>query len=258
MLEPRFIPTVLVANESVVKTIRFKSPNYVGDPINVVNIFSSLQADEIFLFDIAAAANRLRPDLGLLKRVANEAEVPFGYGGGISTLDDVRAVLAVGAEKVVLSTVAVEQPELITAAASLAGSQAVVASIDVATRSDGKHCVTARSGAVLTDIDPVAHALRVQELGAGEILLVSIDREGTFSGYDLDLIRRVVSAVRIPVIACGGAGSRSDLRRAIVDGTAAAAAAGSIFVYQNINRSVVVNYPSQQELKGQSSCRKTR
>lgn len=249
MLEPRFIPTLLLAHESLVKTVRFKNANYVGDPINIVNIFSTLEADEVMLLDIEATAQHRGPDFALLRRIANEAQIPFGYGGGIGTLDDVRAVLAAGAEKVVLNTAAIENPGLITAAAGLAGSQAIVASIDVTTRG-GRQLVAARSGTVVTDVGPVAHALRVQELGAGEILLVSIDREGTFEGYDLDLIRKVSSTVRIPVVACGGAGSRDDLRRAIVEGGASAAAAGSIFVYQKANRSVVVNYPTQDELKG--------
>jgi cyclase len=249
MLEPRFIPTLLLADGSLVKTVKFKKPNYVGDPINIVNIFSTLEADEVLVLDIEAATRRRGPDFALLRRIANEAQVPFGYGGGIGTIDDVRAVLAVGAEKVVLNTAAIENPELITAAANLAGSQAIVASIDVITR-DGKQRVAARSGTVVTEVDPVTHALRVQDLGAGEILLMSIDREGTFSGYDLDLIRKVSSAVKIPVIACGGAGTRNDLHRAIVEGGASAAAAGSIFVYQKANRSVVVNYPTQDELKG--------
>jgi cyclase len=249
MLEPRFIPTLLLANEALVKTVRFSDPSYVGDPINIVNIFSALEADEILVLDIEATAQRRGPNFALLRRIANEAQVPFGYGGGIGAIDDVRAVLAVGAEKVVLNTAAIENPELITVAANLAGSQAIVASIDVITR-EGKQRIAARSGTVVTDIDPVVHALHVQELGAGEILLMSIDREGTFSGYDLELIRKVSSAVKIPVIACGGAGTRDDLRRAIVEGGASAAAAGSIFVYQKANRSVVVNYPTQNELKG--------
>lgn len=250
MLEPRFIPTLLLAQESLVKTVRFQNPNYVGDPINIVNIFSSLEADEVMVFDIEATRQRRGPNYPLLKQIANEAQVPFGYGGGIGTVEDVRAILAAGAEKIVVSTAAVENPGLITAAADLAGSQAIVASLDVKTDAKGHLRITARSGTVFTDIDPIDQARRVQELGAGEILLVSVDREGTFSGYDLDLIRRVSSAVTIPVIACGGAGSRNDLRRAIVEGGASAAAAGSIFVYQKANRSVVVNYPSQGELKG--------
>ncbi|MEW6769026.1 MAG: AglZ/HisF2 family acetamidino modification protein [Pseudomonadota bacterium] len=249
MIEPRFIPTLLLADHSLVKTVQFKKPNYVGDPINIVNIFSTLEADEVLVLDIEAATQRRGPDFTLLRQIANEAQVPFGYGGGIGSIEDVRAILAVGAEKVVLNTAAIEHPELITAAADLAGSQAIVASVDVVTRG-GKQRVTARSGTVVTDIDPVTHALRMQELGAGEILLMSIDREGTFSGYDLDLIRKVSSAVTIPVIACGGAGTRDDLHRAIKEGGASASAAGSIFVYQKSNRSVVVNYPTQDELKG--------
>jgi imidazole glycerol-phosphate synthase subunit HisF len=249
MLEPRFIPTLLLAHESLVKTVQFQNPNYVGDPINIVNIFSSLEADEVLVLDIEAAVERRGPNYPLLKQIANEAQVPFGYGGGIGSVEDVRAVLAAGAEKIVVSTAAVENPRLITAAAELAGSQAIVASLDVKSY-EGRLRITARSGQIATDIDPIDQARRVQYLGAGEILLMSVDREGTFSGYDLDLIRKVSSAVTIPVIACGGAGSRSDLRRAIVEGGASAAAAGSIFVYQNSNRSVVVNYPSQAELKG--------
>ena len=250
MLEPRFIPTLLLARESLVKTVQFENPRYVGDPINTVNIFSSLEADEVLVLDIEAAVERRGPNYPLLKQIANEAQVPFGYGGGIGSVEDVRAVLAVGAEKIVVSTAAVENPYLITAAAELAGSQAIIASLDVRTDTKGRSRITARSGTVTTDIDPIDQARRVQDLGAGEILLMSVDREGTFSGYDLDLIRKVSSSVTIPVIACGGAGSRSDLRRAIVEGGASAAAAGSIFVYQNSNRSVVVNYSSQAELKG--------
>ena len=250
MLEPRFIPTLLLAHESLVKTVRFRHPNYIGDPINTVNIFSSLEADEVLVLDIEAAVERRGPNYILLKQIANEAQIPFGYGGGIGSVEDVRAVLAVGAEKIVVSTAAVENPNLITAAAELAGSQAIVASLDVRTDASGRARITARSGTVTTDIDPLDQARRVQDLGAGEILLMSVDREGTFSGYDLDLIRKVSSAVTIPVIACGGAGSRSDLRRAIVEGGASAAAAGSLFVYQNSSCNVVVNYPSQAELKG--------
>jgi cyclase len=250
MLEPRFIPTLLLAHESLVKTVQFQNPRYVGDPINTVNIFSSLEADEVLVLDIEAAVERRGPNYPLLRQIANEAQVPFGYGGGIGSIEDVRAVLAVGAEKIVVSTAAVENPHLITAAADLAGSQAIVASLDVRIDANGHTRITARSGTVFTDIDPIDQARRVQDLGAGEILLMSVDREGTFSGYDLDLIRRVSSAVTIPVIACGGAGCRNDLRRAIIEGGASAAAAGSIFVYQKSNRSVVVNYPSQTELKG--------
>ncbi len=249
MLEPRFIPMLLLHEESLVKTVRFDKPKYIGDPVNTVNIFSALEADEVLLLDIRATVERRGPNYPLLNQIANETQCPFGYGGGISTVEDVRAVLAAGAEKIVVSTAAVENPSLLTAAADLAGSQAIVAALDVKAAGAGHQRITARSGTIMTDIDPVDQARCVQEHGAGEILLVSVDREGTFAGYDLDLIRRVASAVRIPVIACGGAGKRSDLQRAIVDGGASAAAAGSIFVYQNANRSVVVNYPSQVELK---------
>ena len=249
MIEPRCIPALLLAGSSLVKTVRFRDAGYIGDPVNTVNIFSALEADEVILLDITATADGRPPNYPLIRQIANEAQVPFAYGGGIKTVDEVRGILALGAEKVVISTSAIERPHLIESAASLAGSQAIIVSVDVAKAPRGERSVYTRGGTTCANVDPVSHAVNVERLGAGEILLVSVDRDGTFTGYDLPLIRDICSAVRIPVIACGGAGARGDLRRAIVEGGASAAAAGSIFVYQKENRSVVVNYPSRAELR---------
>lgn len=228
MLRPRVIPCLLLKDGGLVKTVRFSQPTYVGDPINAVKIFNTKQVSELILLDISAKS----PDLRLLRDIAGEAFIPMAYGGGIHTVEEVRAILAAGFEKVVIKSV-----DLIRPAAELAGSQSVVVSIDVQgnkVRSPG--------------IDPVTFARKVQEAGAGEILVNSIDRDGTMSGYDLDLIRRVVGAVTVPVIALGGAGSVQDLSDAIRIGGASAAAAGSLFVFHGKHRAVLISYPDSLDL----------
>ena len=242
MIDPRIIPCLLMADGRLVKTVRFRAPSYVGDPINTINIFSALGADEILLLDILATREGHGPDPAYLAKLAEETSVPLGYGGGIRTLEQVRAVLAAGVEKVVLSTIAGEDPDFIDRAAALAGSQAVVVSIDVASDAQGHPRVWLRNGTRMLDRDPSEYASEVERRGAGEILAYSIERDGMMAGYDLELTRRIVDAVGIPVIACGGAGRREDLREVTVGAGATAAAAGSIFVFQGANRSVLVNY----------------
>jgi cyclase len=242
VLRPRVIPCLLLANGRLVKTVRFRDATYVGDPINIVNIFSTLGADEILLLDIEATRYGREPDIGQIAKLGEETMVPLGYGGGIRTLDHVRAVLNAGVEKVVISTIAGEDPGFVERAAGLAGSQAIVVSVDVARDDDGRRRVWIRNGTCMTGRDPVAAAQEAERHGAGEILIYSIDCDGTMTGYDLTLVAEVAEAVGIPVIACGGAGKRDHLRAAVREGGASAAAAGSIFVFQGCNRSVVVNY----------------
>jgi imidazole glycerol-phosphate synthase subunit HisF len=242
VIDPRIIPCLLLAHGRLVKTVRFGMPSYVGDPINTINIFSALGADEILLLDILATRKDHGPEPAYLAKLAGETSVPLGYGGGIRTLEQVRTVLAAGVEKVVLGTIAGEDPDFIERAATLAGSQAVVVSIDVARDGQGRPRVWLRNGTQMLDRDPAEYARDVERRGAGEILASSIERDGTMAGYDLELTRSIVQAVGIPVIACGGAGRREDLREVTVAGGATAAAAGSIFVFQGRNRSVLVNY----------------
>jgi imidazole glycerol-phosphate synthase subunit HisF len=242
VLRPRVIPCLLLANGRLVKTVRFRDPAYVGDPVNIVNIFSALVADEILLLDIEATRQGRAPDIGQIAKLAEETMVPLGYGGGIRTLDHVRAVLNAGVEKVVLNTIAGEDPGFIERAAGLAGSQAVVVSIDVARDEQGRQRAWLRNGTCVTGHTPVEAAREAESRGAGEILIHAIDCDGTMAGYDLALIAEIAGAVRIPVIACGGAGERDHLRAAIREGGASAAAAGSIFVFQGPSRNVLVNY----------------
>lgn len=245
----RVIPALLLRQTGLVKTVRFQDPVYLGDPRNVVKIFNDKDADELALLDITATPEDRGPRLDLVEEICTEAFMPVAYGGGIRTLEQVRALIALGVEKVILNTAAVETPQLVADAARELGKQSVVVSIDVKRAwLSGKPQVYIRGGRRNTGLHPAAHARRMQELGAGEVLLNSIDRDGTMAGYDLPLITEVARAVSVPVIACGGAGSVQDFRLAVGAG-ASAVAAGSLFVFQGKYRAVLISFPSEQELR---------
>jgi len=248
MIRPRVIPCLLLKNEGLVKTVKFKDPKYLGDPINIVRIFNDKEVDELIFLDILATVEDHRPNFDLLGKITSECFMPLGYGGGIRDMEDVKRLLSIGVEKFVLNTSAVENPALIRAAADHAGSQAVVISIDVKKTLFGKFEVFTRAGKKGTGLDPVKFAVDMEQQGAGEIFVNSIDRDGTMQGYDLDLIRRVAESVTVPVVACGGAGNINHLAEAVKAG-ASAAAAGSLFVFQGPLRGVLISYPAQEELK---------
>lgn len=232
----------------MVKTVRYADPRYLGDPINVINLFNRFEVDEIVLLDIGATVGKADTPYELIEQLASECWVPLAYGGGIRELEQVRRVLALGVEKVVIGTAAADLPSLVREAADTFGSQAVVVSVDARRRgSHGYEVVVERATRSLA-IDPVAYAVRVAALGAGEILLNAVDRDGTMEGYDLDLIAAVCHAVDIPVIASGGAGDRNDLAGPLLIG-ASAVAAGSLFVYRGRERGVLVNFPERTALE---------
>jgi cyclase len=249
ILIPRVIPCLLLGEDGMVKTVRFDSPTYLGDPINVVNLFNRFEVDEIVLLDIRATVEDRKPDTGLIEELASECWVPLTYGGGIRDIEQARAILAAGVEKIVLGTAAADKPELIRDAVGEFGAQAVVVSVDVRPSRGGAYQVFVESGRRGLGIDPAGYARRAQDLGAGEIFLNAIDRDGTMAGFDTDLIRDVAAAVSVPVIACGGAGERADLAEAIKVGGASAVAAGSIFVYQGRERGVLINFPERGQLE---------
>lgn len=248
MLKARVIPCLLLQQQGLVKTTRFRSPRYVGDPINAVRIFNEKEVDELIFLDIGATVGGTPPPIGLLERIASEAFMPFCYGGGIQTIDHVRTLLGLGVEKLALNAVAMERPAFVTQVADAVGSQSVVVALDVKKGWLGKYTVWYRSARKNTGEDPVAAAVRMQALGAGELLITSVDREGTASGYDLELARRVAGAVDIPVIINGGARSLTDVRRAVKEAHVSAAAAGTMFVFHGRHRAVLISYPSQTEL----------
>jgi cyclase len=247
MLRTRVIPCLLLRNGGLVKTVRFRDAKYVGDPINAVRIFNDKEVDELVFLDIGATPSGTEPNFELLADITSEAFMPFGYGGGITTVDHVKRLYALGIEKVVINTAAVRTPALVEQAASLAGSSSVVVSIDVRRSLLGKYSVCVQSGQEDLKRDPVAYAREVEQLGAGEILLNAIDRDGTRAGYDLELIQRVAEAVSIPVVACGGAGSLQHFREAVQQG-ASAVAAGSFFVFHGKHRAVLITYPEYHAL----------
>jgi cyclase len=246
---PRVIPCLLTDGRSLVKTRRFADATYLGDPVNVLSIFSEFEVDEIFLLDIGATRGGRAPDLDLVARVAEECIVPLAYGGGITTPEQVARVLDLGVEKIVVNSGWVDDPSLVQRSAERHGSQAVVVSID-ARRTPLGHRVATASGTTRHDAAPRDWAVRAVDLGAGELLVTSIDEDGMQAGYDLDLIGSVSTAVDVPVVACGGAGSRQDLVSAVREGGATAVAAGSIFVFYGAHRAVLINFPSRAEVAG--------
>jgi imidazole glycerol-phosphate synthase subunit HisF len=244
----RVIPTLLIQDGGLVKSIKFKDYKYVGDPINAVKIFNEKEVDEIVILDISATAEKKTPNILAIKEMASEAFMPLGYGGGITKLDEIKQLITAGVEKVVLNTSAFENPKLVSEGAAYVGSQSIVVSMDVKKNLWGKHKVFVRNGTKNTDIDPVKYAMQMQRVGAGELFLNSIERDGTFGGYDTELIRSVAKAVGIPVVAIGGAADVVDFAKAVQSG-ASAVSAGSMFIFQRPHRAVLISYPSQKELK---------
>lgn len=248
MLKTRVIPCLLLVNEGLVKTVKFKDYNYIGDPINTVLIFNELEVDELIFLDIKASQENRKPEYSLLSEIATQCFMPLTYGGGIKTIDEVKEILSIGYEKVAININAYEAPTFITRVAEKFGSQCVVASIDVRKNLFGKYDVYVNGGKKNTKKDPVEWAKQMETLGAGEILLTSIDRDGTWKGYDDRIVKKVVESVNIPVIACGGAGNINDFSSLVEATGVNAVAAGSLFVYQKKDLGVLINYPSRKEL----------
>ena len=246
----RVIPALLMEQGRLVKTHRFGERTYVGDPVNTVKIFNDKEVDEVLLLDIGATPKGAGPNFELLREIASECFVPLSYGGGIATVEDARRIFDAGVEKIVLNTALVDAPELVGEVAKIYGSQAVIGSIDV--RRDGvfrRERVYTAGGHRKTGLQAVTAAQRAVELGVGELLITSMDRDGTLGGYDVELIGRVSKAVPVPVIACGGASGLEDFLAAVQEGGASAVAAGALFVFKGPHRAVLVNYPSQQSLR---------
>lgn len=245
----RIIPVLLIQNGGLVKSIQFQKHTYLGDPINAVKIFNEKEVDEIIILDISASKERRAPNVRQIAEITGEAFMPLAYGGGISTEEQIKEILYEGAEKIVLNTCVFDSPELISRTSQRFGAQSIVVSIDVHKNWLGQYKVYRDNGTKNTGINPIDLAKKVVELGAGEIMLTSIDRDGTFKGYDLDLIKQVSDSVDVPVIACGGASEIADFQQAVSIGGASAVAAGSLFVFQRPHRAVLISYPSQHDLK---------
>jgi cyclase len=250
MYRPRVIPCLLLRGHGLVKTRKFKDAVYVGDPVNAVRIFSEKEADELVILDIDASKEGREPNYELIEEIAGECLMPIGYGGGITSLAQVKRLIRSGVEKVVVnSTAALGSMQVIGDAAAAFGSQAVVGAIDVRRTMLKGYRIVAKSATVETSLKLEEHCRALVAAGAGEIFLNDVDADGTMAGFDLKLIRRIADSVDVPVVACGGAGTVDHLSQAIREGGASAVAAGSMFVFHGKHRAVLINY-NPDELSG--------
>ena len=247
MLRPRIIPSLLIHNHGLVKTVNFKNPKYVGDPINAVRIFNEKEVDELAIFDIDASVNNSKPNFELLKKLANQSRMPLCYGGGVKTVNDALKIFSLGIEKIAINSGIIDNPSLISEIADRVGSQSVVAVLDVKKKFFGGYELAINNGKKLTGINPFDFAKEVQDLGAGEIIVNSIDQDGTMKGFDLELINKISSVIKIPLTVLGGAGSLSDIKKVINSHGIIGVAAGSLFVFKGPYKAVLINYPSSKE-----------
>ncbi|MBS0379622.1 MAG: imidazole glycerol phosphate synthase subunit HisF [Proteobacteria bacterium] len=246
-LRPRVIPCLQFADGELFKTRRFKDPQYLGDPINAVKLFNDLECDELIVCDIRASRDHREPDYAMIEEFASEAFMPLAYGGGITQLEQIRRILSIGIEKVVLGSAALGGA-LVRSASEVFGAQSIVVSIDVHKPLFGRRDVYTLSGTRAAGIDPVQYARQMQDCGAGELFVQSIDLEGARTGYDLALTREIGATVQIPVIACGGAGSLAHLGEVLHTPGVSAAAAGTMFVLHGKHRAPLISYPRPAEI----------
>ena len=248
MLYPRIIPCLLVKDRGLVKTVNFKSPKYVGDPINAVRIFNEKEVDELMVIDIDATIERREPDYRMIEHLASECRMPLCYGGGVKTSGQIQRIIQLGVEKVAISSAAIEAPELVRQSSKVVGSQSVVVVLDVKKKYfGGKYGVFTHNGLKATGKSPVELAAQMEELGAGEIVINSIDNDGVMKGFDLSLIDTIRACINVPLTVLGGAGSLDDIGEVISKCGVSGAAAGSLFVFKGIYRAVLINYPSRTE-----------
>lgn len=244
----RIIPCLLLRNNGLIKTVKFRESTYIGDPINTVKIFNEKEVDEIFFLDIDATKLKKEPPYSLIQNIASECFMPFAYGGGINSLQQIERIIKSGSEKVIINTNVFLDKNFLIDAVKQFGSSTIAVSIDVKKEFLRGYTVYVKGGTLSTGLNPVDYARRIENEGAGEILINSIDRDGVMEGYDIELIRSVSSAIRIPIIACGGAGKLSDFGQAVREGGASAAAAGSFFIFHGKRRAVLITYPSYSEI----------
>ncbi len=248
MLRTRVIPVLLIRNKGLVKTVKFDKGKYIGDPINAVKIFNDKEVDELVLLDIDASKENRKPDFEAIKNIASECFMPLAYGGGISHLEDIKKLFSIGIEKVIINSTALTNLNLITQASEIFGDQSIVVCIDVSKNFWGKYHVHAHTGKKHHLSDVVEYAQAAEKAGAGEIIINSVDLDGMMTGYDLKLIEKIAHSIKVPLVACGGAGNIEDLKKGFESG-ASALAAGSMFVYHGPHKAVLINFPTQKQLK---------
>jgi len=248
MLRHRIIPVLLLHEEGLVKTKQFKSPVYIGDPINVINIFNDKEVDELIFLDIDATKRNLPINFDLIEDIASECFMPFAYGGGIKHIEDIERLFYLGVEKVIINT-SLKNKELIKEAVRKFGSQSIVASIDVKRSNNGEYRVYSYKDRQMLNINIQKYLKEIEQMSVGEIFVNDVDNDGIMQGYDIDLFEKISSHIKIPIIACGGAGNLNDLKKIIENSEVSAIGAGSIFVFYGIHNAVLITYPKYEELK---------
>ena len=248
MLNPRIIPNLLIHNKGLVKTNNFKNPKYVGDPINAVKIFNEKSVDELIVTDIDATVNNIEPNYSMIEKLAMECRMPLCYGGGITNAKQAKKIFSLGVEKIAISSAAIKNPTIITQLAESVGSQSVVIVMDIRKKFLGNNYeLVTHNGTKKTGISPVKFVEEIKELGVGEIVINSIDRDGTMEGYDYQLIDKIRNLTTLPMTILGGAGSLEDIGDLISRYKIIGSGAGSIFVFKGKYRAVLINYPNDKE-----------
>jgi cyclase len=249
MLASRVIPCLLLQHRGLVKTLRFKNPIYIGDAVNAVKIFNEKEVDELIFLDITASKKKREPNFTLISELASECFMPFAYGGGITTVDQIWKILQLGVEKVIINHSVLKNTNLLRAAVKQYGSSTIIVAIDVKKDFFGRHRVYDHVKQRTTDKDPIKYAKEIEQAGAGELFINDVDRDGTYTGYNLPFFKTVADLVSIPVIACGGASSLDDFKAAVTQAGVSAVAAGSFFVFQRPHRAVLISYPAPHVLE---------
>ena len=248
-MRTRVIPTLLLKNESLVKTLKFKNFDYIGDPCNTIRIFNELEVDELIILDITASKENKEPNYSLLKDIASECFMPLSYGGAVRSVEQARQIFNIGFEKVCVNSIALDNIDIVSAISNEFGAQSVIGSIDYKKSFFGKVKVFNTSKNKFTNKDVVEWAKTLTNAGVGEILLTAIEKEGTWSGYDIEMIKKVTSSINIPLVAHGGCGKLDDIRTAVYQGGASGVATGSMVVYQKKKMGVLVNFPDVNQLE---------
>lgn len=245
MLRPRIIPCLLIHNYGLVKTIQFKSPRYIGDPINAVRIFNEKEVDELIVLDIDSTVNSREPNYEIIAKLANECRMPLCYGGGVKSVDQAKKIISLGVEKISISSCAIENPEILLSIVNEIGRQSVVVTLDVMkTKNSNDYIIFLNNGKENTQKNVINHALLMEKYGAGELIINSINNDGLMNGYDLFLAKKLKNIINIPISILGGAGSLDDIERLISTCGLVGACAGSLFIYKGALKGVLINYPS--------------
>ena len=248
MLKHRVIPSLLLSNNRLVKTTNFKDPKYVGDPINAIRIFNDKEVDELMVLDISASKQKIEPNYDLIEQFASECFMPLAYGGGVTSLEQAKRIFSLGVEKICLQTAAINNPRLIAELSSNFGSQSIMVSIDVRRNWLGQPQIYESATAKILKSDYITLAKSFVDAGAGEILLNSVNKDGTLSGPDISLINDLSLSINVPIIGLGGVSSMADIK-SMVDAGASAVAAGSFFVFHGPHRAVLITYPKYSDLE---------